>query len=125
MNTYIFLQLSRKEPPRLEGTIRADTPEEAIKKNKFFPYDPRDWEEYDAETERTTSPEERANEVFAYYGLIKGKDPWDYGNGPDGYGTTLVEVSDDDDQTTKTYPSPYPDETPFPTRPHDDRGELS
>lgn len=107
MNTYIFLQLSRKSPPRLEGTVRANTPEEAIEKNKYFPYDPGDWDEIEDEQNVTISPMTRHREVFAYYGLIKDEDAWKYGNGPDGYGTTLVEVSDDDDQTTKTYPPQY------------------
>ena len=109
MNTYIFIQLSRKGPPRLEGTLRAESPEEAIRKNNLYPYDPNDFHESRAEQQLPDmTQEEMEQEVFAYYGLIKDKDCWDLGNGPDGYGTQLIEVKDDDAQSTTTYPPPYP-----------------
>jgi len=109
MNIYIFLQLSRKTPPVLEGTKRAETVEDAIRQMNLFPYDPRDFAESRAEQQLPeATQEEMEQEVFAYYGLIEGEDPWDYGNGPDGYGTVIVEIRDDDDTTTKSYPPQYP-----------------
>ncbi len=109
MNTYIFLNLSRKSPPRLEGTIRAESPEEAIRKNKYYPFDPMDFHETRAEQQLPELTEdEMAHQVFAYYGLIEGADSYDCGNGPDGYGTQLIEIKDDDGQNTTTYPPPYP-----------------
>ncbi len=104
MNTYVFLQTSRKEPPYLAHTVRANTPEEAIKEAKYFPYDPADWDESDEENDEVTSQEDRIKTVHAYYGLIPGKSAYDAGNGPDGYGTVLVEVSMEGHET-KLYPS--------------------
>ncbi len=103
MNTYIFLQTSRKEPPYLAHTVRAATPEEAIRLNNYFPWDPNDWNEVEEDTGKIISPEERVRQVHAYYGLIKDESAWDYGNGPDGYGTILIEVPEDITKV-KTYP---------------------
>ncbi len=106
MNTYVFLQLSRKEPPYLAHTVRASTPEEAIKEAEFFPYDLQaDFDEVAEDTGKTISMKDRIKDVHAYYGLIKDEDPWMNGNGPDGYGTCLVEVSMEGHET-KIYPAP-------------------
>ena len=94
--TYIFIGTSRKEPSWHVGTVTSDSPEDAIKQMNHYPYDPDDFEEVPG----GMNIEQTAR---AYYGLVEGEDSYMHGNGPDGYGTTLIEYDSENDET-KLYP---------------------
>lgn len=92
MKRYLFISTDRKNRPVLEFDVQAESPEEAIKGAKLFPYVyPDDF--YD-EHDKLKTEEEAFESVKAYYGLVEGKDPWDCGNGPDGYRTILIELGE-------------------------------
>jgi hypothetical protein len=106
MNTYIFLQLTRKDPPRLEKVVRAESVFEAIISAEMYPYDVVDFHEQRAEQQLPEmSEDEMHQEVFAYYGLLPNVDAYERGNDLSEYGNMIVEVSDDDDKEVKTYPT--------------------
>ncbi len=92
MNTYLFIQTTRKGPPLLEFLVQSNSPEDAIEQVNYYPYDiDEDFRDEYGNVAKTR--QERVNEVMGYYGLIKDH-PCHRWNGDEGYGTLLIEVSD-------------------------------
>lgn len=91
MNTYLFIATERKGPPVLEYIVQARTPEEAIKQVNYYPFDMGE-EFLDGDGVAMETVQERIDTVFRYYGLMDSTVHYN-GNGIDGYGTQLIEVS--------------------------------
>ncbi len=112
MNTYLFLQTSRKGPPILNVVVMAETVEQAIERAHYFPYDMGE-DFMDENNLPLKTEQEKIDTVHAYYGLIKDEDPWNCGNGPDGYGTVLIELLEDSKEGRLYGNVPF-DNTPTP-----------